>query len=1258
MIQHLSALLAIAIAIAAAYPGAVVAQSTTSASFVLPQGADSLTYTLVADLARGQEGVLGDVRLAAGSSPNLSLRAAFAKTYLAARDPKLFVDVTAVRAAGSTGDLDFGVDVTYSVRPARRLGARSGPSEPTSSVLAQGTFVKLAVDEHGVYQLDKAFLDDLGIDADAPGNVRLYSKGGAMLPERVGDDYPVDLQEVALLEVGNGDGAWDDGERLLFYGEGEDVWRFDDALADFTRVENLYAEQTYYYVTAGGDGLRVRDANAARPTEYSDTHTALARWEEERENLLYYSQQRYGSGQGSGQDWFGQLLGTNRVVRKPEPFELGQIAPGGSGRVRARLAASALTGGTRFTLALNDQTFRSTAIASGTRNNAGSEFANFGSVDESVRLNAGTVSVEVDYPGNMETNPGWLDYVEVTHDVVSRYAGAPLFVQSNRHLAAGDYGFEVSDVPAGAVALDIADPLRPRRAGTVGDGESSLRFGYRLGEGDVPRRFLVFDRAAEHARPTRIGEVANTNLHATTDADMLIVYGEGLGDQARRLADHRRAHNGFAVTVAPMSAVADEFGGGRFDPTAIRAFAQMLHERDADFRHLLLLGDANFDARNLRRPEPTLVPVYQTDNSTNEVGGYPTDDYFGLLDEGEGRRDQSIHPRGGLDIGVGRIPASTVRQATAMVDKIIRYETDPDLLGDWRLRTVFVADDEDSNRHIIDMDRVAEANVGKYPDFNQVKVYVDAYEQVPTPGGVRIPRAAEAITQNMFRGNLVTTYLGHGSPRGWGQERFLNAPDITRWNAENAYPVLVTATCTFTGFDDPESVVAGEQVIFKENGGAVATVSTVRPVFTTANYNLTLATHDVILNDSLASREGLGQLLRRAKNSTGDGANNRKFTLFGDPAMKLAVPELDVVVTQFDSVDVRTSPDTVQVPPLREVAVSGVVNVPGGGLAADFDGEISLSVFDQTKRARTLGQDGGSIVREFDQQGSVLFTGRATVTGGRWTARFMLPKDVSLSRGLGRLSMYASSPDGRDGSGLYDRFQIDGLAAPGVDDDTPPLVEVFLGSESFVDGGITSADPVIVARLSDDTGINVSGAVIGHDLTATLRGNSEGTFVLNEFYQADKDDYKRGVARYPVFELPEGSYELDVRAWDLANNTGTGSTSFVVSDDPSVALRQVLNYPNPFVDATCFQFEHNAAGQQVEVQVDIYTTSGRLVRSLRHEGVAQGFRFGNDDCIAWDGTDAYGQQLARGVYLYKVAMRTGDGERAGESDFERLVVLR
>ena len=760
--------------------------------------------------------------------------------------------------------------------------------------------------------------------------------------------------------------------------------------------------------------------------------------------------------------------------------------------------------------------------------------------------------------------------------------------------------------------------------------------------------------------------MANSNLHGIREADMLIVYGEGLAAAAEKLAAHRLAHSGLVTVAAPIAEIYEEFGGGRPDPTAVRNFAAMVRGRDPGLRFLLMLGDGHYDPRNIIEEGPSLLPTFQTKTGNHEVNAFPADDYFALLDEGEGITTLSF-PVGGLDLGIGRIPAFSSAQASAMVDKIIRYDTDPDMRGNWRLRNVYVADDQDKNLHINDIDGIAETMSGRFPRFNQTKVYVDAYEQVATSGGQRYPDASEEIIRNMFRGNLVTTYLGHGGPKGWGLERFLNVPDVERWQAANALPVLITATCTFTGFDDPTQTVIGEQVLFKRDGGVVASLSTVRPVYTNANKQLTLSSLDLLLDRDSARVYGLGELLNRAKVSS-RSENDRKYTLFGDPAMRIAVPQLDVEVTHVDSAALDTLTAIPEVAPLKEVELVGLVKELNGEVASGFSGILEIVVYDQGREDQTLANDPRcgtspecdySTARDFSQLGATLFSGSATVTAGRWRARFMLPTDVSLSRGRGRVSLYVRADDGRDGAGVFDRFIVDGLAPPAVNDQTPPVVEAFIGDANFAEGGVTGEDPILFAKLSDDTGINVSGSAIGHDLTAVLRGPGESTYVLNDFYEAATDDYRRGQVAFPVYGLEAGEYQLEIRAWDLANNTGVGRTSFLVTDAADGGLRRVLNYPNPMVDATCFQFEHSAAGQLVDVRVDIYTTSGRLVRSLDYSGLAEGSRFeAGDECIAWDGTDDFGQRLARGVYLYRVQMSTGTSDDVAQSGFEKLVVLR
>ena len=1213
-------------------------------------------YTFTQALPRGVRAA--DVEFAVTDTEGRTLpsfRGASAKTYLAHGEPELHAKLT---FAGVDEEVEASVAVSYREARSASLGARNAPSEPTTSVLAEGDVYKLSINEDGIYVIDAELLDQLGVGTSGldPGTVRLYSKGGAALPELVGTAYPTDLQEVGLLELGNGNDVWDGDDRLLFYGQGEDVWRYDSLTQNFERKENLYAEATNYYLKVGGDGKRVATAPEVLAQAYDDVYSNRARWEEDLYNLLDYSKQNFGSGQGSGQDWYGTLFSINRELTRENLFDLGDIVAGATGRLTASMAASSTSGGSRFEVTANGQSFMSSSIRAGVRRNANNALAHYGSVDAPLTLERGKVDITVSYPGNAETRLGWLDYVQVVYPARLAYGDEPLFFRSLGHADAGTHGFSLATGRPDLTVLDVSDPLSPRAVPTSATA-AGLRFGYVSG-GGAPAEFVAFEPGRGVRRPTFVEQVPNSNLHGIRAADMIIVYGEGLEESAERLAQHRRDHDGFIVEAVDVRQVLEEFGGGRPDPTAIRELTRMVYERYVDLRYLLLLGDSSFDPRDIKGLGGNLVPAYQTKPSNWEVTAFPTDDYYVLLDETEGRPDTGRFPEGGLDVAVGRIPASNPAQANRLVEKIIRYDSSPELLGDWRLRTVFVADNGDSNGHLNDVDGIAVNNGDRFPDFNQVKVYADAFELVPTPGGTRIPDAAKAITQNMFRGNLVTTYLGHGGPRGWAQERILNAPDIENWNNDEAYTVLVTATCTFTGYDDPERTVAGEQVIFKANGGAVASLSTVRPVYITSNRVLAEETHRRLLDDSLALRLGLGELLVLAKGSRDSGReeNDRKYALFGDPATRLAVPELEVELLSIDSVDLAAATDTVVVRPLKAVTVSGVVNELDGRLADDFTGTLDLTVFDKPRERRTLGQ--GSNPVNFTTQASVLFKGRASVTNGRWTAKFILPKDVSLGSGFGRLSLYVSSPEGRDGSGHFDRFIVDGRGASGVTDDTPPVVEVYFGDEEFVSGGVVSRDPVLFAKLSDDTGINVSDAVIGHGLTASLRGVESEEFVLNDFYRAEKDDFTRGEVRYPIFELEDGEYELELRAWDLANNTATGSTAFVVAEDAGTALRRVLNYPNPFVDATCFQFEHSSAGRPVTVQIDIYTVSGRLVNSIRHETVPTGFRFGNDDCISWDGTDRYGQRLARGAYLYRVKLMNEDDGETVESDFEKLVVLR
>jgi hypothetical protein len=814
--------------------------------------------------------------------------------------------------------------------------------------------------------------------------------------------------------------------------------------------------------------------------------------------------------------------------------------------------------------------------------------------------------------------------------------------------------FTLSNAGNTIAIWDVTDPLRPKLQETTLSG-AQMSFGVAT---QTLREFIAFNTNTGFITPEAVGKMANQNLHGITRADMLIIYHPDFEAAAQQLAQHRNSHSNLTVALAPIGQVYNEFSSGARDLAAIRDFAKLIYERDENFRYLLLIGDGSFDARDVYKLGGNFIPVFERE-AMDALSAFPTDDYYAIF-YGTNRDNLILGP---LNIGLGRLPVKTPDEAQAVVSKIIQYDVNPTAYGDWRNQLVFIGDDEDSNQHTNDADEIANKVKNSFPYFNINKLYLDAFPQVNTLGGDRVPALTEAINKAIFKGALVMTYLGHGGPKGWAQERILSISDITAWDNDQRTPLLVTATCTFAGFDDPAFVTAGEEVILNPRGGAMALMTTTRAVFANSNADLTERALFRLFQPVDGHAASLGEAMRLSKNTfTGESSvvNARKFALLGDPAQQIALPEFKVTTTFVDAHDVSDGQlDTLKA--LQKVTVKGIVTDAEGQLLPDFNGTVFPTVYDKAQNITTLGQDGGSIVRSFTLQKNVLFKGRATVLNGQFTFTFVVPKDINYQYGRGRISYYAADVDAsRDATGFYDGIVIGGTFPGALADDQGPVVEVFMNTEDFVFGGITNDKPVLLAKLQDDNGINVVGNSIGHDLDGVLDNNTQNTYLLNDFYEAELDDHTRGTVRYPLAKIAEGRHSIRVKAWDVANNSAEGYTEFIVANSEKIALEHVLNYPNPFTDRTCFQFDHNMAGQELDVLIQIYTVSGRLIKSLEHTMVSDGaLRLG--DCIEWDGRDDYGDRLARGVYLYKVKVRsrlTGNNTLNGESDFEKLVILK
>ena len=1119
------------------------------------------------------------------------------------------------------------------------------------SALKDGDVYKFAVKETGVYRLDFTFLKNelkiTNLDQIDPRSIKLYGNGGGRLPESNAAQRADDLTENAILIEGETDGKFDASDALFFYAVGADKAQFNYADHTFSRPKNIYADHTYYYIKiSSGNGRRIAAQPSVTNTTYtSTTYNDFARYEEDKINIL--ASAGCNCTQGGGKDWFGDFFGTGVSEKNyTDKFSFPNLTTD-SILVRGRFAGASFSS-VPFTVILGNQSVTTDvyAIAGTGPDDTQARAASISERIASPFSTSNPFSLKVSYNLKDVALKGWLDYVELNVRQNLKFSGTPFTFRDVRTLSKSTTNFQVANVNANVQIWDISTPQLPKNQQFT-NSSNSANFGANT-EGSL-REFAVFDKTGVFLKPSAaVGKITNQNLHGLETVDLLIVYPKEFEAAAKKLQAHR-LKSGLIVETAEINQIYNEFSSGALDPAAIRDFARLLHKRSKKFRYLLLMGDGSFDYKRLYplgNLQPTdFIPPYETDDSFDAINAYPSDDFYGLLDDTEG-----VNLVGDLDIAIGRIPCKTATEANGVVAKIIHYES-PKSLGDWRNRTVFMGDDGDGNLHMSDADGISNSVSSRIRNLNFDKLYVDAYKLDVSSGGTRVPQLNESLYQNVFKGMLTLCYLGHGGPKGLAQERILMREDLESWRNFDKLPLLITATCSFTGFDNPKEVSAGEAAILNPAGGAIASFSTVRAVYASSNQRLTSAIFDTLFSKINYRAQPIGDIFIGAKNRSNTFDNGQKFGLFGDPSMRLAMPRYEVATTTINGNSANaTRQDTARA--LQKVTIEGTILDDRGDIITDFNGTVFPTVFDKMLTIKTLGQTSDSYPQEFAVQRNVLFKGAATVKNGRWRFSFVVPKDIDYAFGAGKISYYASDSVSRDAAGSFENFIIGG-STPSVSDNQAPKVAVFMNNFDWKSGGTTTTNPTILVKLSDDNGINVAGTSIGHDLTAILN-DSKNAIVLNNFYEATKDDPTKGSVKYPLSNLAEGTYILKIKAWDIANNVGEGSTEFIVATTAKGALDKVLSYPNPFSTKAFFQFEHNLSGTGFAAHIDIFNAAGQLIKTI-DQPVSPNGNF--VDGIEWEAE----KSLATGLYIFKVTLSARDAKgktQTAESRFERLILIK
>jgi len=1136
------------------------------------------------------------------------------------------------------------------------VGVNKTPTA-TDSELRHGDLYKLAIGSAGVHKLSYSFLKNtlnINVDNIDPRKIKIFGNGGGMLPEPNSAARIDDLKENAIFVQGEGDGKFNANDYILFYAEGASVWKYQSTGNTFKRETNIYSDSSYYFLrildSDGTNGLRVQSQQSISSTAYkTSSFDALVHFEEDIQNLLDYSS----SGHGSGKQWVGKSFKIN--TSQDFTFNFPNLITTEPIALRAYMNARATNAGThQLKFSTNNSVFHTencnivSANPEGPFTDTLSIYSSFTPVNSSFPIN-------IEYIKPTSSSEAWLDYITLIGKRQLRYTGTPLHFRDKNTIGVASATYNISNANNNVIIWDITDPLRPARQDV--SGASTQSFGVNV---NGLSEFIAFEES-QAIEPTFIEKVQNQNLHSLSVPDMLIIYHKSLEPAVVRFADHRKSHSNLEIHYVDVELIYNEFGSGQPDLTAIRDFVKMFYDRSVpgdEIKYLLLFGGASFDFRNINEePNPTsLVPTYQTEESNNTVFAFPTDDYFTLLDDPEG----GVLSSGSEDVAVGRFPGRSLVELQAIVSKVIHYDTNEATLSDWRNRVLFIADDEDTNVHFRDADGIAESTRLNYPTLNLEKVYFDAYNQVTSPGGNRYPEVNQAISRNIdFKGSLVANYMGHGGPYSWAQERVLTIEDIELWNNIDKMPLFVTATCTFGPYDDYSKENAGEQLLLNPNGGAAALFTTVRAVYASTNQRLTKVVFEHMFEPINGSAPTIGEIMQRSKVdlvTTQTKLNSRKFAVLGDPSMKLAIPKYEVITTKINGQPVSAN-DTIKAKQL--VTVEGMIVDQNGNPLPNFNGILSPTVFDKVRSIKTLANDAKSLVDSFNLQKNVIFKGLASVVDGKFEFDFVVPVDIEYTYGNGKISYYAHDPSTlTDATGYHDNLVIGGTALNGVADNEPPKVEVFMNNEEFVFGGITDEKPVLYVKLSDDLGINTTGTSVGHDITGVLDEKTKDVYVLNDFYEAALDNSREGVVKFPLSDLEEGRHSITVKAWDISNNPGEDFTEFVVAESAELSINHVLNYPNPFTTSTNFQFEHNLPGTMFDVQIQVYTISGRLLKTISETVISDGYRISD---IHWDGKDDFGDHIGKGVYVYKVQIATENEEnslRVSNSAFEKLVILK
>lgn len=1104
---------------------------------------------------------------------------------------------------------------------ATKISSATRHTYASNSVLSQGKFVKIKIANSGIYKLTFSDLLSMGV---IPENVRIFGYGGAMLEQSFLLAKQDDLPETSIWMEKGADGIFNEGDYILFYAQGVNKWTYDNGKSMFTHIVNPYSKYGYYFVTSeAGTGKKITQQAIVLPensaielvTEFTDYQV----YEKDLVSLTH-----------SGKEFYGEVF--KDILNHSFNFTFPNPVGGSTAKIRMDVAASSPVA-TTFSLSLNNTQSKILTVSKRTDGD-GYEQAKGTSFIQNYSPDSEIFNFKITYDKSSSTSSvGYLNFLEVNARRQLIMTGSAMSFQNVDNLGMSSYNrYQISNANTNVQIWDITDPLNISKIPTeILDGKLSF-----VASNNELMRYIAIDPTASSAFATPVieGVIPNQNLHALSPVDMVILTHPNFLAQSELLAKAHREKDNLTVAVLTTDQVYNEFSSGAPDATAYRWVMKMLYDRALSAnntndipKYLLLFGRGSYDNRKIMsNTGDNLIMTYQAENSLVTTLSYITDDYFAFLDDNEGTQIPSHL----LDIGVGRFPVKTSQEATDIVNKTIGYMNN-NSKGGWKNQICFLADDGDGALHMKQADSIAVSVARNYTSYQVNKIYLDAYLQEVTASGESYPLAKSRF-QNLLRsGVLLLNYTGHAGPSGWGNESMLSIADVKALSNKNL-PLFVGATCDFLQFDGL-TVSAGEQVVLNPSGGGIGILSAARPVYASQNLTINKLFCDNLFKKVNGVNQRIGDVIKYAKNNVGTEINKLSYVFMGDPALKLNYPDKYQIITTKVNENTVLGNDTLRA--LSVATIEGYIADANGTKIDRFNGNVNAVIFDKIQRITTLNNHGDGTLTYSDRP-NTLFSGDAIVKDGKFSFSFMLPKDIKYNFGTGRVNYYAQdNTNDLEAQGSFENFYVGGTNNSSLVDLNGPTAQLYLNADNFVSGDKVNETPFFIANISDINGINTVGSGIGHDVMLTIDLDPNQSYILNNYFQADADSYKAGSLKFKLPEMTNGKHTLTFRVWDLLNNSTTKTIDFEVVKGLTPVVFSVSNYPNPVKASTNIVIKHDRPETVLNSTVEIFDLAGRKIWSFSQSSA---------DNIIWDLSTYDGRKVNKGMYLYRVNIKTSNSD--------------